>query len=444
MKVLLINPSWSGLVSQKAHIYNWAFPPLDLLNLSAILKKQGQETKVIDLRVKSLMVEQLRLEFGWADKIILTTSPLDRWQCPNIEIEKIFSFCQLIEDKTKLIIIGVHGTVFPEYVLKATGASLLVRGEPEKTVAEVFSGLPWSEIKGLSYFKGDNLIINPDQDLLDLNQLSIPDYQAINIADYSYEFLGNSYALLQFSRGCPYNCIFCLKEMYGQGVRRKSPEKFIAEIDFVVNKVGVKSIYFYDLIFTAHKPSAYKICQLIKERGLKFKWCCQTRAEMVDLELLLEMKEAGCDLIHFGVESGDQNISNSLEKNIDLEELKQGVSLAKEAGIRTACFFMFGFPGETKKEMEKTIDFAVKLDPDYASFHIAIPYAGTKFYSLAKETAKYPEMYTKEVSADDLKEIMRRAFIRFYLRPKYIIRKLLLSPIELFSKFRLFLAFIRK
>ncbi|OGC24392.1 hypothetical protein A2291_02580 [candidate division WOR-1 bacterium RIFOXYB2_FULL_42_35] len=444
MKVLLVNPSWGELVSGKARIYNWAFPPLDLLNLSAILKTQGQLTRVLDLRAKPKPGPELKTDFAWADKIILTTSPLDRWQCPNLEIEKVFQLCQLIDNKEKLIMIGVHGTIFPEYILRETEAKVLVRGEPEKTVAKIFSGRPLSEIKGVSYLRDGELVSNPDQDLIDLNQLPIPDYEAVDIADYRYEFLGDRYALLQFSRGCPFDCVFCLKKMYGQGVRRKEPEKFIEEVDYVVNKVGAKSIYFYDLTFTAHKPSVYKICELIKQRGYKFKWCCQTRAELVDPGLLKEMKSAGCELIHFGVESGDQNISNGLEKRINLEQIKAGIMAAKSAGIRTACFFMFGFPGETRAAMKKTIDFALELDPDYASFHIAIPYAGTKFYALIDGSQKYPEMYTQEVSAFELNKIMRRAFLRFYLRPGYIIKKLLMRPRDLLAKFGLFLSFIRK
>jgi len=319
----------------------------------------------------------------------------------------------LIKDKKKLIVTGVHGTVFPEYILARTQAGVLIKGEPE-----IFFGIDTSS----------------------LDHLPAPDYGAVDIKKYRYEFLGGSFALLQFSRGCPYDCIFCLKSMYGRGYRKKTPEKFIEEIEQAVKRARARSIYFYDLTFTADRPSVLKICELIKQRGLKFKWCCQTRAEMVDPELLAQMRSAGCELVHFGVESGSKRISRLLEKRTDLEEIKRGFKACKKAGIRTAGFFMFGFPSETAADMEETIDLALELDPDYASFHIAIPYAGTKFYEMTGQTERYPEMYAKEVPREQLKKVQRKAFARFYLRPGYVFKK---RPFELMSKAKLFLGFMR-
>jgi len=443
MEVLLVNPSWEGFVTKKARLYNWSFPPLDLLNISSILKLRGLHTKVLDLRVRPHSVDQLISEFDSAEKIILTTSPLDRWQCPNIDLDKIFELIRLIKDKEKLLITGVHGTIFPEYILKQTDADLVVRGEPEKTISELFDNKNIEEIKGISYIKDGRLVSNPDQELIDVNKLPIPDYEAVEINDYRYEFLGNRFALLQFSRGCPYDCIFCLKKMYGEGYRKKDPKKFMEEIDYILNVVRAKSIYFYDLTFTTHKASIYNICEFIQQRGYKFKWCCQTRFELIDSDLLSVMKSAGCELMHFGVESGSHRISNLLEKSINLEKIREGVRTTKKAGISTVCFFMFGFPSETIQDINRTVEFSLEINPDYASYHIAIPYAGTKFYEMAGEEEKYPEMYTKEIPARILKRVLRKAFIRFYLRPRYIFREIMMRPNKLFSKINLFFNFIR-
>ncbi|HTY12851.1 MAG TPA: radical SAM protein [Candidatus Omnitrophota bacterium] len=413
MAILLVNPSFEGLVSKKGRLYNWHFPPLDLLNISAILKGLGKRTKVLDLRVRPLADDELTKEFDAAEKVILTSSPLDRWQCPNLDLEPVFRLASLVRDKSKLILIGAHGT-------KRTGAATVIEGEPEGKISALFGG------KELRF-----------------EEFPVPDYGAVSIKDYRYELLGGDFALLQFSRGCPFDCIFCLKKMYGDGYRMKSPDKFINEIEYVVRDIRARSVYFYDLTFTAHRPSVLEICWLIKERGLKFDWCCQTRAEMVDEELLREMRAAGCKLIHFGVESGSEKVSKSLDKRIDIQQIKKGVALAKRAGIPVACFFMFGFPGEKLSDMEKTIDLAVALDPDYASFHIAIPYPGTKFHQLASMAEECPEMYNKEVPSDELRAISRKAFMKFYLRPRYILKKMFTRPAELASKVRLFLDFIK-
>jgi anaerobic magnesium-protoporphyrin IX monomethyl ester cyclase len=147
-----------------------------------------------------------------------------------------------VPDKSKLIVTGVHGTLDPAGILKLTGAGLLVRGEPEMTVTEIFEGKPISEIEGLSYFQDGRLVSTPDREPLDLNALPLPDYGAVDLADYRYEFLGGRYALLQFSRGCPFDCIFCLKKMYGRGYRTKTPERFVQELDYVVNRAGARSV----------------------------------------------------------------------------------------------------------------------------------------------------------------------------------------------------------
>ncbi len=157
------------------------------------------------------------------------------------------------------------------------------------------------------------------------------------------------YALLQFSRGCPYNCIFCLKKMYGPGYRRKDPEKFIQEIDYVVNEIGARSVYFYDLTFTAHKPSVYRICDIISQRGYKFDWCCQTRVEMTDPDLLSAMKSAGCKLIHLGVESGSDRISKTLEKQVNLEQIREGSESPKTRGSQQPAFSCSVFQGRQLK-----------------------------------------------------------------------------------------------
>ena len=158
MNVLLINPSWSGLITKKAHLYNWAFPPLDLLNISSILKNKSIKTKVLDLRSCSISLEELHSNIDSADKIILTTSPLDRWQCPNIDLDNLFQLTSNIKDKKKLIITGVHGTIYPEFIQQKTGANIIIRGEPEKTISQLFDNISLENVYGISYFKNGILV----------------------------------------------------------------------------------------------------------------------------------------------------------------------------------------------------------------------------------------------------------------------------------------------
>jgi hypothetical protein len=170
----------------------------------------------------------------------------------------------------------------------------------------------------------------------------------------------------------------------------------------------------------------------------------------VDAELLKRMKRAGCRLIHFGVESGSQRVLDSTNKKITLEAIRRGIRLTKEAGIETACFFMFGFPGERASEMEETLAFAKELNPTYASFHAVTPYPGTSIGQVAKPLQNGPDgemsfpPYCPDHDPLFLDAMVRRAYLSYYLRLSYILSRLKQGdPSSLIRQIRLFLGFTR-
>jgi anaerobic magnesium-protoporphyrin IX monomethyl ester cyclase len=212
----------------------------------------------------------------------------------------------------------------------------------------------------------------------------------------------------------------------------------------VVKTVGARSLYFIDLEFTVNKKFVHLICDHMIKEDYNLRWCCQTRADMVDMDLLRKMKKAGCKLIHYGVETGSEKVMDSINKNISLSAIENGISMTKRAGIEAACFFMFGFPGETDDDMEATIRFALKLNPTYASFHIATPYPGTELHRMTGTDELIPEAYTAEHSLDDLRNTVRDAMRRFYMRPYYILSHFFKGTPALWKKqIKLFLEFNR-
>ena len=166
--------------------------------------------------------------------------------------------------------------------------------------------------------------------------------------------------------------------MYGKGIRRKSLEKLISEIEYAISHFRVKTSYFMDLEFTVFRRQILEFCDYLIRKQYDFRWTCQTRFDLVD-EVLL-MKEAGCRLIHFGVEAGTDNLLESVNKKITIKQIEDGMRLVHQAKIESACFFMLGFPNSTVKEIEETVYFAKRLNPAYALFHVAIPYPGTFLY----------------------------------------------------------------
>lgn len=444
MKVLFINPDWDGIVSKKGSRFNRKWPPLCLLNCASLLEKEGVEAEIIDLRAQKMPVQQVIEKTGGADKVFVTSSPIDRWQCPNIELKAFFELLGPIR-KDRLYIMGAHGTMFPGKMLAETGAKAVIKGEPELTVLDLCRTDDISGVSGIAYIRGGQVIHAKDRPLLNMNSLPVPAYHLIDISKYEYELLGGRLALLETSRGCPFSCSYCYQGMYGwTRLRRKTAENVTGEIDYVVRAVGARSLYFIDLEFTLDRDFTGRICDHIIASGYDIRWCCQTRADTVDMELLRKMRQAGCSLIHFGVETGSQRVMDSINKKIKLSQIEDGVSMAAQAGLETACFFMFGFPGETSADMEATIKFALRLNPAYASFHIAAPYPGTGLYGLQPAEGAFPEAYTQDHPIGDLRAAVQSALKRFYMRPSYIFSRILRgNPASWKKQARLFLEFIR-
>lgn len=444
MKALFINPDWDGVVSKKGGRFNRKWPPLCLLNCIGLLEKHGIEAGLIDLRAQRLLKEQAIDIASRADMVFVTSSLIDRWQCPNIGLEAFFNLLVRLR-KDNLYIMGAHGTMFPEEILKDAGAKAVIRGEPEFTVLELCMAGDISKVSGITFMSEGQAVNNADRPLSDLNELPAPAYHHIDMDKYQYELLGDRLALLETSRGCPFSCIYCYQGMYGwRRIRRKYIKNVTAEIDYLIKAVGAKSLYFIDLEFTLDKDFVRQICDYIISKGYDIRWCCQTRADTVDALLLKKMKEAGCRLIHYGVETGSERVMNGIGKKIKLSEIEDGVAATMNAGIEAACFFMFGFPGETKEDMEATIKFALSLNPAYASFHIAAPYYGTELYKMACPDEPFPEACAAGHSPDILKSFVRSGLRRFYMRPSYILSRILRgSPGSWKRQAHLFLEFMR-
>jgi len=449
MKVLLLKPCWNYPVDPGDSTYNRNWPPLSLLNIAAMLETHNIHAEILDAGAERLNVETVAERSRDFDAIFVTSASLDRWQCPNLNLKPfVKTVLHLKKVCSDVYLMGTHGTVRPREVLDQTGVTAVIRNEPEVAVVEICTGKPMDAVGGLNFYdKEDRYIETPDQPLMDLSTLPIPAYDRIDLSKYQYEVLGDRFALLEASRGCPFNCMFCVKNMYGKGFRKKSIPQFIREVDYIIDTVKAKTAYFIDLEFTVNRPLAEAVSDHLIARGSPLNWCVQTRADSVDGPLLKRMRRAGCRIVHFGVETGSERIRKTLNKGITFDQVESGLRAAREAGMQTVCFFMFGLPGETRDDMEETIRFARKLNPTFASFHIALPYPGTEFHQqvepeLAGEL--FPRAYTGIVPYDDLERMAMKAFRSFYLRPRYIAGRLKDRDFSTFyNQARFFLSYIR-
>lgn len=453
MKVLLINPSQVDQVNKKGRIYNRIWTPLDLANCGAILEEEGIEVSILDANAEQLAPDDVAKRATGYEKVFITSTSLDRWQCPFLDINPFLQTVSAVKEvASEIYVAGSHGTVRPEEMLEATGARAIIRGEPERTVLNLCNKSALSEVCGITYKDGNKIINNKDQNPTNLNELPMPAFHLLPMEKYSYEVMGDHFCLFEMTRGCASKCTFCLLKPYGRGVRKKDLDKLIGEVEYAINNFDVQNAYFMDLEFTVLRKQVMEFCKYLIKKNYNFHWCCQTRFDLVDDELLNLMRKAGCRLIHFGVEAGSDVMLKNINKGITMAAIWDGMRKVKKAGIETACFFMMGFPGSQRQDIKDILKFAKELSPDYPLFHVVVPYPGTKLYETVKmqpgiqfsDETLFPEAIIETFSMEELKSLTRKAYFSYYLRPSYIFSRLAKGQFNiLLNQCRLFLSFIR-
>ena len=428
--ILLINPHWQGIRRQMQPQFKRLWQPLDLALAAALLLKNGFTVQILDNNVDRLSPAAMgRLAEGF-EKTFITSTPYDRWQCPSLDIQFFFDTLTHIP-RNRLYIMGAHVTERPEAILRQSGARAAILGEPERTILDIVLKDETHEIsddiQGVAYLKGNRLVKTaPRNNLIDLNQLPYPAYHLLKMDRYRYEFMGKNFAILEGSRGCPHGCNFCYLGMYGPRFRQKRLDRLLDEVRYVNQELQVHNIYFMDLEFGLNRKYLISLCKALVDLNLGVQWCCQTRVTDVDGEVLKWMKKAGCRLIHFGVEAGSDRILHQTGKCITVNDCVRALDLTRGTGIETALFMNFGFPGETLAEMNATVELAIRLNPTYAAFHLIVPFPGTE---LARQTGLdmaafpphlYPHFNFIDHDLKTLKSVLRRAYLRFYLRPAYL------------------------
>lgn len=453
MKTLLVNPCQVDLVQKKGRLYNRRWTPIDLASTAAVLEREGVPTDVIDAHADRLTPAEVAARADGYDKIFVTSTSLDRWQCPHLDLGPFFQSVAALKDKApEIYVMGSHGTVKPAEMLVETGATAIVRGEPERTVLDLASGKRLSETLGISYMDNGEAVHQPDQKTVNMDELPMPAFEKLPMGNYEYEVLGDNFCLFEMSRGCASKCNFCLLKTYGVGVHKKSVDKLAAEVEHAIKHHGVKTAYFIDLEFTVLKKQAKEFCEWLAKQNYDFTWCCQTRFDLVDPEMLALMKRAGCRLIHFGVEAGSESLLEWTNKKITMKQIEEGMKMVRASGIESACFFMVGFPGAEQRDMDDVYRFATRLNPTYALFHVAAPYPGTELYEMVKNDPNvrfsddgfFPEAIEGPHTVKELKRMTRTAYMKYYTRPSYLATRLAKGEFRaLWNQANLFLNFVR-
>ena len=435
-KVLLVQPNYQ----QKKDAAIWGInPPINLAYIAAVLEKEGIEVEILDANLLNYSPQQVvdharKKNINYVGLSILT--PAHNY-CVKV--------AKLLPEEIMSVAGGPHAAGLPDELLR-DGFDTVIRGEGEYAMLDLVTGKNMKEIKGLSYMKDNEIMHNEDRPPLDPNALPLPARHLLikNGVNKPYASEGTRYfpwSPIFTARGCPYSCYYCNKSTFGTCFTPRTPENVLAEIIELVTKYKVKEIDFYDDCFNFDMARAEKILDLIIAEKIKIylRFSNGLRADKISEDLLIKMKQAGCDYIAYGIESGCQEILDKIPKAIKLETIRKAVALTKKQGITTVGFFMLGLIGDTEETMQRTIDFAKELDPDVALFNIAIPYPGTKMWQLIKKngrllisdwddyfhtSGKMIYEYPGTAPPVIVEKMFKRANKEFYFRPKYILRQI--------------------
>ncbi len=423
-KAVLVNLSYlKSYQNTKVKVAVPILPPYNLAILAASLRENNIEVKATDFNVEGMDEFRSLLQSFEPNYVAVGVMSAD--------VGDLKEIMQEVREKTKAKIIlgGPHVNGSPQKVLEELKPDAVVLGEADKILPKVMSQGITQQI-----YKGDSFI--------DPEQLPLPAWDIFKVQRYSCPKLvsrGRPVAPIETSRGCPFRCTFCAKTVYGPSFRPKSAEKVVAEIEHGV-KHGFKEFHIIDDGFSTNLVRAKKICDLIIERKINVTWNLRNgmRADRADEELFQKMKEAGCYRISFGVESGSQEILDSVKKGLKLETIEKTFKMAHKAGIETLGFFIIGLPGDNEENMKKTIAFAKKLNPYIAKLGVFVPLPGTELYDDLKvrglldgyDLSKFnqhtqtPLFKHPTTEWETIQKYYNQFYRSFYLRPSYIFRRL--------------------
>jgi len=445
-KVLLINPPMLNHLATTLPDFaveeQGCFPVLGLLYIATCLKKQIPD---IELRI----LDSLALKKNYEDikKEITDFRPdivgVPAWTFSYLDSIIITRIAKDVNPNIKVCAGGPHVTIYPGETLAQPTIDYTITGEGEYPFAALIDALKnkkdLSNIPGLGWKENGKIHINPHtEEIKNLDALAFPDRTLTPYGMY-YSILDKTRPITTMitSRGCPFQCVFCYQK--NTGWRCRTAQNIVNEIEECV-KLGIKNIFIFDETFTVNKKRVIEICNEILERKIKIEWDIRSRVDTIDEEMLKILKKAGCKRISYGVEAGNGKILNILKKEIDLSMAEKTIKLTKKYGFIVLADFMVCSPEETKKEIEESLRLAIKMNPDFVQFSVTTILPATELYDLARQQGIIEKDVWREYALNPTEDfqpplwnifsrreatvILNGCYKRFYLRPRYILKKI--------------------
>jgi radical SAM superfamily enzyme YgiQ (UPF0313 family) len=414
-------------------------PPLGLCHLASVCRHAGFEAAIVDANALGLSHDKMVREvFRYDPNVIGITAS-------TVSVQSAARLADVIKrrEPSKYIVLGgPHITAVPVATMERYSSfDVGVIGEGERTITELLhthsTGGDVSGISGVVYRKGNGIVRNKKRHpITNLDELPMPAWDLLPELEYFYKPVSLSYHQLPStslitSRGCSGKCTFCDRTVFGNVCRGFSADYLFEMVQELYFKYNIRDILFDDDNFVLFEPRLSKFCELLLASDLNLSWACNARVDLVDMETLRLMARAGCWQIAYGIESGNQGILDVLNKGIRLEQIRRALTMTRKAGIKTKGFFMIGSPLETPNTIEDTIRFILELPLDDFQTTFFTPLPGCELYETIEEYGEleddwskmnmwYPVFVPNGLSQRELVISAKRAFRKFYFRPKIL------------------------
>jgi anaerobic magnesium-protoporphyrin IX monomethyl ester cyclase len=431
-KISLVNPP-----PLKGVYHHQLYLPIGLAYLAAVLEENGYDVTVIDCPALEMNLGQLKTKLASINPdVVGITSMTPTIQSALLSASAAKEACP----DAMVVLGGPHATFMDEQVLNEEATvDVVVRGEGEETLLELAKNVSnpksLNKIQGITFRNNGQTVSTPTRPFIqNLDELPRPAYKYFPLE--KYRLFGRRMLPIMTSRGCPSQCSFCTTaRMFGKAFRARSPKNVVDELEWLRDTHGADAFSFYDDTFTLDRKRALEICKEIRNREIGLPWDCQTRVSVVSEEILREMREANCQQVFFGVESGCQKILDAVHKGTTVEQNEKAIRLAKDAGLFVSISVIIGYPGETKEMLQETIDLIRRAEPDDVYICVATPYPGTELrrvveemgWEMSNDWGKYdtitPVFANPNLSAEEVRRL-RTSFYNSFYSPKYVLRQI--------------------
>lgn len=438
MSKVLFSHSYFYKLDPKQWRFHQPYPPLGTLQAAAVIRRADFDVSFFDTGLADgpekigpvLKKEKPDYFILYDDGFNYLTK-----MCLSVMREAAFVMTSLAKREGCPVIINSSDSTdhFEKYF--DHGVDYVIRGEGEKTLEELLVLLekkePLENLMGLAYRKNGKTVVTPPRPVLrDLDELPMPAWDLVDMESYRRIWMkhhGYFSINLATTRGCPYKCNWCAKPIYGNRYNSRSPQNVLDEIDFLLKNYRPDHFWMCDDIFGLKPGWVQQFKMAVKERNMKFRYKIQSRVDLLQKNVVAALAESGVETVWVGAESGSQKILDAMDKGTTVPQIYDATKQLKQMGVNVAFFLQFGYPGETREDIDATLNMVMDLMPDEIGISVSYPLPGTKFYDRVKNDLQEKQNWK---DSDDLAMLYRSSFppayykiLHRYVHSRYRIRR---------------------